>query len=201
MDKFTVYDVATGRIIFAGAGATDAYKLPASQAMLLGQQGNSGRQFVKAGTLVDIPAAPGPYYDWDWTSMTWVPNVAAAKAAAKVAIEVDRDAAVFNPVIVYDNKNLDADAVSIDRLSKKIAALESYEAIGQTMPVQMLVWRDHDNITHAFATHAEYKQWLSGFAVALDLRGTQAFAVSWQKKSLLDAATTIQDVLAIEPTI
>lgn len=154
---------------------------------------------VVSGALVldPPPASPGPDYDFDAVANAWVGNVDRARARVRQVIEAQRDAAIFNPVIVYDGKNLDADAVSIDRLSKKIAAISSYEATGQAMPVQMLVWRDHDNVTHVFATQAEYKQWLAGLAVALDMRGTQAFAVSWGKKSQLDAATTISEVLAV----
>lgn len=147
-----------------------------------------------------LPEKPVGEHDFDWVTKTWVPNLERAKAAVKYRIEAERDERVFAPIIVYDGKNLDADAISIERLANKLAALDAYEKVGLEMPVPMLVWRDADNITHTFASHAEYKTWLAGFAVALDLRGTQAFAWSWLKKSELDGVTTVEDLLAFDPT-
>lgn len=157
---------------------------------------------VVDGLVVVQPLPPQPNQDFDFDPVldAWVMNVVRARERLKQEIEQARDVHAFSSTILYDGKNLDADAVSIDRLSKKLAALDSYEKIGQTMPAPMLVWRDADNITHVFATHDEYKQWLAGFAVALDLRGTQAFAVSWQKKSELELLTTPEELLAFIPT-
>jgi hypothetical protein len=147
-----------------------------------------------------MPARPSLEHDFDWATKTWQPNVERAKAHLRTRIEGERDKRIFAPILAYDGKTLDADAASIDRLTKKLAALDAYEKRGMTMPAPMLVWRDADNITHVFATHAAYKQWLAGFAIALDLRGTQAFAWSWEKKSLVDQALTLEALAAIDPT-
>lgn len=199
---YAIYDTATGRIARTGRGMEDDARahVGAGQDILL-IEADWRTQYIADGAAVSFPEAPKSYYDWDWNSKSWVPNLDRAKSVMRQEIEVERDAEIFAPVIVYDGKNLDADAVSIDRLSKKLTAIDSYEKIGQTMPVQMLVWRDADNITHEFATHAEYKQWLAGLAVALDLRGTQAFAVSWAKKAELDAATTVDAAATVEAQI
>lgn len=125
------------------------------------------------------------------------PDLARAKELRKREVERERDRRVAAPVIAYDGKRLDADADSIERVARKLAALDAYDKCGETMPQEMLVWRDADNITHSFADQQEYKLWLAGFAVALDARGTAAFAWSWEKKAQVDAADDIAALQAV----
>lgn len=152
---------------------------------------------VDTKAVCAIPPRPTSAHIWDWSTKSWLPSLSRAQAAKRVEIERERDRRITSQVISYDGKNLDADAVSIDRLAKKLAALDAYEKLGEVMPVDMLFWRDADNVTHTFASHAQYKVWLAGLAVAIDVRGSQAFAWSWEKKALMDAASTVGDVLAI----
>lgn len=151
------------------------------------------------GVLVHdpIPPRPSEHHELDWQNKTWNLRLDLAKAAKHHEIEVERDHRITAPVIAYDGKTLDADAVSIDRLSKKLAAIAAYEMRGETMPTDMLFWRDYDNVTHFFASHEEYKNWLAGLAVALDVRGTLAFVWSIQKKAALQAAQTTEEIAAV----
>ena len=71
--------------------------------------------------------------------------------------------------------------------------------LGQPIPAEQLVWRDADNVTHAFADLATYKAWLQGFAIALGARGTMAFAWSWQKKAQLESLSSFEDIVAFDP--
>lgn len=160
-------------------------------------RGHWETNYVAGGVVVPFPQRPSPSHDWDWTSKSWVPDVAKARVAKKLDVERERDRRITAPVIVYDSKNLDADESSIGRVANKLAALDAYEKCGQVMPAPMLVWRDADNATHSFASHQEYKLWLAGFAVALDARGTAAFAWSWEKKARVDTAQTVAAVEAI----
>lgn len=157
-----------------------------------------GEAWVENGALHLVPPAPSACCEWDWPTKSWIESLELAKSAKRQAIERERDSRVVAQVIVYDGKNLDADAASIDRLSKKLAALAAYEARGAEIPAGLCFWRDADNVTHTFASHTEYKNWLSGLAIAIDARGSQAFAWSWQKKGEVDAATTIEAVAAID---
>lgn len=156
-------------------------------------------QYHTADGPTDMPPRPSPLHIFDFSTKQWTIDSDAQKARLKVEVDAERDRRIFDSIIVYDGKNIDADAVSIDRLSKKLAAIDAYEKIGQQMPARMLVWRDADNLTHAFATQAEYKAWLAGLAVALDMRGTLAFAWSWEKKSQLQSLTSAEDILAFDP--
>jgi hypothetical protein len=195
--EFAIYD-ADGRYTERGIVSADSPVLFGPNVYLGAVDLHT--QYHSENGPTNIPAKPAGDHDFDWATKTWIPNLERGKARLRVQIEHERDARIFAPIIEYDNKLLDADEVSIDRLGKKLAALDSYEKVGLEMPTPMLVWRDADNVTHAFATHAEYKAWLAGFAVALDLRGTQAFAWSWLKKSELDAITTVEELVAFDPT-
>jgi hypothetical protein len=155
---------------------------------------------LQTGELAAYPARPDRHHTWHWASKTWQPNLDKSKAEKRAQIERERDRRAAAPVIVYDGKNLDADVASIGRLANKLAALDAYEKRGQTMPGNRLVWRDADNVTHVFASHQDYKLWLAGFAIALDDRGTLAFAWSWEKKVQLDALETAQEVIDFDPT-
>jgi hypothetical protein len=115
-------------------------------------------------------------------------------------IDRERDRRTNDPLILLaDGTRLDADALSIDRLSKKLLALQSYEAQGKEAPADECFWRDYDNNTLTFGSHSEYKTWLSEFATTLDQRGTQAFIWSVTKKAELDAITSAADLDSFNP--
>lgn len=124
------------------------------------------------------------------------------KDEMRVAIERERDRRMNDPLIVLaDGTRLDADAISIDRLSKKLLALQSYEVQGREAPTDECFWRDYDNNTITFASHTAYKNWLSEVATTIDQRGTQAFVWSVTKKGELNAITTLADLEAFNPVV
>lgn len=200
--RYAIFDTATGRIdriIVAPVGVASATASCApGEDFVSANAGETDRtHYVDGFALVAFPPRPTKDCWWDWSSKTWVANIEAARRRRKAEIERERDRRIVSPVIQYDGKSLDADDESIDRLAKKLSAITAYEMLGEAMPIEQLFWRDHDNITHSFSSHDEYKFWLAGLAVALDARGTAAFAWSWQKKALIDQASTAEQVEVI----
>lgn len=197
--KYTVYDSTTGRVKFCGECPEDALSLQSSFGSVIEGTYPENQFYWTPDGMVPIPASPGAGYVWDWGTKTWQPDIEGAKAAKRAAIEAERDRRIVAPVLVYNGANLDADQRATDNLTKKLAEVNSRIAQNQPLAAGQLVWRDHDNNMLTFADMTSYKNWLDGFAIALGGRGTDAYAWSWQKKSDLDALTTIADVNAFDP--
>lgn len=150
-------------------------------------------------TLHTAPARP-PHHEWDWPTKSWLPDLPAAISARKAEIDVERDRRISLPLL-YDGKNLDADARARENLKSKLEEIKSREALNQPMPQQMMVWRDADNVTHSWPTQEAYKAWLEGFAVTMSERGTMIYAACWAHKGNIGALTSVEDVLNYNATI
>lgn len=145
------------------------------------------------------PAQPSGLHDWDIATMSWVGNVERARAAKALEINRERDRRIFD-VLAFDGINLDGDVISQKRLSDKLMTINERERLGlPDLPVEALVWKDADNIVRSFLNQADYKDFLSGFAVALDERGMGAMGWSWVKKAELAALNSFQDIQAYSP--
>lgn len=131
---------------------------------------------------------------------TLQPSLAKLKEAKSRDIEDVRDRRLVAPVLVYDGKNLDGDAQAKSNLSDKLWEVTSNIARGKSMPVESLVWKDHDNEIHAFPDMASYKDWLDGYVIAFGERNTAVWAWSWQKKAQLEAITTVDELLTFNPS-
>jgi hypothetical protein len=147
------------------------------------------------------PAQPSPYHVFDWSTKTWGADLEAIRTAKRGAIEAQRELQIYAPLIVYDSINLDADARSQRNITEKLNDIALREQESDPMPAEMLMWRDADNVDHTFETQAAYRSWLNGLAIALGLRGTQAYAWSWAKKAALDAlGNDVEALLAFDAT-
>jgi hypothetical protein len=183
---FTIFDAGTGAIRRMGVATDDQLQGQCGDDELIIDGHYSGVYWdVRQKQLVDIPESPGGVYRWDPQAHAWLdPRTAEdLRAMHLAAIEGERDRRITVTPIVYDGANLAADAESIERLSKKLATTGIQIARGETPPAETLVWRDADNAMHAFQDLQAYRTWLEGFALALDARGMQAFAWSWEKKA------------------
>lgn len=145
---------------------------------------------------------PSVHHRFHFPTQSWIDprDLAALSKEKRRQIEMERDLAASAAIIVYDGKRLNGDAVSADLVAKKLATTAIQMDRGIEPPVQTLVWRDADNITHGFPNLLTYRAWLEGFALALDSRGMAAFAWSWVKKAELEAATTYEQLMAIDMT-
>lgn len=194
---FTIFDAATGAAKRYGYTTAQNWDSECQPGEVI-RETIAPNAYLSGQTLLAIPEKPSPFHTWDKVAREWTPDLEAAKTAKRKAIEAERDARIYAPVVVYDGKNLDADAVSLDRLAKKLTTTGIQLENGDTPDQMTLVWRDADNLTHYFVDLATYHEWLKGFALAVDARGMQAFAWSWAKKAELDGAETVEQVEAIE---
>lgn len=156
--------------------------------------------YIFEGALKSRPSKPSPHHEWDWPTKSWLPNLPAAISARKAEIDVERDRRISLPLL-YDGKNLDADARARENLKSKLEEIKSREALNQPMPQQVMVWRDADNVTHSWPTQEAYKAWLEGFAVSMSERGTMIYAACWAHKGNIGALTSVEDVLNYSATI
>lgn len=153
--------------------------------------------YVENGGLLPLPESPSPHHKWDWTMKSWMPDLPAAVAARKAEIDSERDRRISLPLL-YDGKNLDADARARENLKSKLEEIKSREALNQPMPQQMMVWRDADNVTHSWPTQVAYKTWLEGFAVTMSERGTLIYGACWAHKSNVEALSSVEAVAAYD---
>jgi hypothetical protein len=204
VNNFNFIDVdPTGQI--RGTGSMTVDELPAPPAglarVVLDELAPSLGTHYWEGALVPMPAQPSPYHVFDWPTKAWVADLAAIRAAQRKAIEAQREALIYAPAIVYDGANLDADATSQRNITEKLNDIARREQESDPMPAPMLMWRDADNVDHTFADQAAYRSWLNGLAIALGLRGTQAYAWSWAKKAALEAlGDDVAALLAFDAT-
>jgi hypothetical protein len=138
-----------------------------------------------------VELAPRPSDRHIWSGSAWVPDLITAKADLDTQIERERDKRIYS-LIAYDNKVIDADPVSQKNLANKIAEMQAKKELNLPTSVEMLLWRDADNVTHSWETAEAYLDWLYGFAVVLSERGTQIYASSWQHKGNIAALTTLE---------
>ena len=111
--------------------------------------------------------------------------LAEAKAAKKLKIEAERDAACEQPVTAL-GRTWDADKRSQELLSSAITIAQA----GGPLPA---VWRDAENNDMPVTSLA----YLLAIAGAIAQQVHTAYAASWARKAAVDAATTIDEVNAV----
>lgn len=111
--------------------------------------------------------------------------LAAAKAAKVVEIEAARDAALWSPVAAIGH-TWQADQRSQELLGQAI----TLAAAGLPLPT---VWRDVDNVDLPISSLSD----LITIAGVMALQTQAAYARSWERKALLGAAVTLQEVGAV----
>jgi hypothetical protein len=199
--EFTIIDAATGAVKRFGSCPDSSwqYQCQAGELIVAGLYPDD--QFywdAQAGAMAALPPSPGPYHRWDAATKVWNDSrsLDQLKAVRQVEIEARRDAMINEP-IVYQGANLDADATAQRNISTKLLELDQRDAAGLPMPVEMLVWRDADNLMHTFTDQASYRAWLGGLALVIAERGSAAYSWSWQKKAELAACTTFDQVITL----
>mgnify|MGYP003525296450 FL=1 len=91
VQKFTIYDEATGRITVSGTSFIPEAGMPLEpgQAILLGvATDNPGQSYICDGEIVAMPLRPSDSHEFDYSTRQWVPNAQMAWALAR--IERDR---------------------------------------------------------------------------------------------------------------
>lgn len=199
MSLYVIFEESTGKIIQSCSGPEDSVIEIVQEGCNLLSVGDASRDFdrcfVSDGGLVDFPPAPSPHHTWDWHSHTWIGSLDSARSALRSAVDAERDRRL-NFSINYDGKRLDADARARENLKSKLEELKSRDALGLPMSPALMVWRDADNTTHQWATQAEYRAWLEGFAIAMSERGTLIYGAAWAHKANIEALPDIDSIIA-----
>lgn len=122
-----------------------------------------------------------------------VSDVQLEKSKKKADLESEMARRVFLPITV-DMITVDGDKTAQDNLKSKLEEVRARIELAIGMPVELLVWRDAANETHAWEDITSYHQWLCNFAIALSTRGTVLYKKCWMHKSSIDALTTSDEV-------
>lgn len=149
--------------------------------------------------LVNIGLRPSPYHQSRIDSPGWEPDLNRAVSARKIEIETERIRRNFLPII-YDGKNLDADATAQKNLSDKLQGVRERIRLGIAMAPELLVWKDADNIVYSWPDLQGYHDWLSRYTIALEERGTRLYLAWWQHKTNIEALSTVEEILAYDIT-
>lgn len=90
----------------------------------------------------------------------------------------------------YDGSLWQVDIKSRENVTGKIAEINSKQALGETVPLADLFWRDIANTTHTWSTVESYLAWLHGFVSTYGSRRTGIYRSAFDHKEALDAIAT-----------
>lgn len=153
------------------------------------------------GQLTNVGQRPTNYHSLIDGAWGVAPSSLSQAISEKTApLEGERINRNFLP-IVYDGKRIDADAKAQKNLSDKLQGVRERIRLGIDMPVDEMVWRDADNIVHEWTDLQTYHDWLSGYTIALDGRGTRLYKSMWWHKEQIKKLTTVEAVIAYDITL
>lgn len=150
----------------------------------------------------DYDPRPTKYHQWNPSNFTFelVPD-ALNLARVDRKNEIEQERRVRNTTVIsYDDKNLDGDATAQKNLADKLAGVKERLRLSVSMDPAIMVWKDADNLIHTWNDLQAYCDWLAGYVIALEDRGTRLYAAAWQHKLNLEALTTVEDILAYDIT-
>jgi hypothetical protein len=136
--------------------------------------------------------------DWDEATKKWKFNKQEARQKLKKKVERERELR-DGMDISYDGKNIQADAEARANIHGKLAEIVAAQAFGQT--ISPLIWRDSDNIDHAWTDMLIYKAWLQGLVMAIAARSTALYQASWVHKAAIAALDTVSEIKNYDITI
>lgn len=157
------------------------------------------RFYVSAqlGTVVGIAERPSQYHSFNWTTKKWEEDLQLAQSAKRAEIDLERQRRNLLPIEVNEIL-LDADLVAQKNLADKLAGVKERIRLGLGMLPALMVWKDANNVVHSWASLQNYCDWLAGYVIALEDRGTRIYAHAWSLKAALETMTTVADVIALD---
>lgn len=189
---YTIYNPNTGQIMRVGcvSNPDDVSVQAQTGEAVIEAQGNPATQYVTNDALVNMPPQPASYYTFDWPSKTWVIPINAltvAQSARSDYIDAQLEIAIANSTVAYNGNSYQVDRVSSGLITSTVTAVQA----GIPLPTGF-AWRTSNNINVPFA-QADLVA-LGGLA----LQNTNTlYAHSWTQKALINAATTVDAVNAI----
>jgi hypothetical protein len=193
MTPFTVYD-SEGRILRSGVCQDEVLTMQAQEGeYVLPVESRDHQHYVDVvtGTLVEIPAQPGPQFVFDYTLKTWVdPRTLAQLQDLKwTQIKSARSAVEFG-VFEYNGMVFDGDLNAQRRLSTYISISKSALATGSTFQAQFIL----ANNTVVTLNAEDFV----AIEVAKANQVAQAFSKAAQLRQMIYATQSAQDLDSIQ---
>lgn len=203
--KYCHYNLTTGEIVGFGECSDEFVDLQKREGYGIykgeGKEGDLIDVTGVAPALVPNGRGMPPSNAHAWVhGAGWVPDLDKVRAEKKRLINAERSRRITAPY-AYDGGTVDASPISQQSLGVKVSVLKLRAVSGKAPKASSLVWRMADNTTRAFTSAAQYEQWLDNLMVELEARTSDAYAWSWDKKAQVDAATTYEQLDAIDPTV
>lgn len=193
-----VFD-SSGRILRTVSGPYFALKeqtQPGEQVVVVPDDVRPDSHYVQHNQVVAIPPKPGQFYDWNWSSRTWVGNLPAAKAARRAKVDAQVALRTVQPITV-GGVEFDADEVARSRIKGTLDRILR----GDGLPTGWAGWRDADNAMHwSEATPDEVAAELSALSRAIEDREQALLIAAWTHKAYIDALNRVEDVVAYSLT-
>lgn len=178
---------------YSAAGPQELIHLDTERLVELSSFDEMVRCYVSlAGDLKELPEKASEYHRWDLATESWQLDWGRAREAKKFAIEAELARRLLSP-ITLGGITLDADVVAQKNLSDKLQGVRERMRLGVQMDADLLIWRDEANVTHVWPDLESYHDWLSGFTIALEDRGTRMYLASWTHKANIDALVAAED--------
>jgi Domain of unknown function (DUF4376) len=127
--------------------------------------------------VIAIPAQPSPAHTWDWTTKTWVLDIAKAKAKARARIKAARAAAITAP-LVTPHGTFQCDAFSASNILKVSLYSQNLAALGEPSDVEFTL---ADNSRPTFTVDQ-----ITSVAMAMGSREAAAYAIAQGLLSQID---------------
>jgi hypothetical protein len=188
--NFTVYDTATGEVLWTGQCAENelAIQAPPGRTAALGA-GVPGEGYWNGQAFVTRPPRPSAAHDWSWANKGWTLDLGRAKTQRWDAIKAARDAAEFGG-FTWDGSRFDSDAISQSRIQGAAQLAQLAVAQGQPFSID---WTLADNSTRTLDGMS-----MIAVGVAMGEHIGACHAIGRQLRIVLAAATTLAEVEAVQ---
>jgi hypothetical protein len=100
--------------------------------------------------------------------------------------------------IQIDNYIMDGDRVAQDNIKAKLAEVDACIASNDPYPPELMFWNDASNTLWTWPDIESYQSFLQKMLIAMSRRGTLLYAWAWQKKAMINMATTTEEVDALD---
>lgn len=133
-----------------------------------------------------IGPKPGEGYVINKLKKAWVPNYDGIRR--QLGVELDRERQVRSYyAISVDGVMFDGDAKAQANVKAKLEEVRARLELDLPMAMDLMVWRDANNVNHQWGSLIEYNDFLLRYAIALSERGSRLYADMWRHKEKIDS--------------
>jgi hypothetical protein len=202
--EYTIIDAATGLLKRYGTCPDTQFQhqCAAGELIIHGAYADD-RYWWDGSVMQQLPPRPGLFYRFNTQAKAWEDSRSApqVRAAQQQAIEAERVRRSCASPMAYAGLQLAADAPSADKVWKRVDAVRLQVDRGGAPQPSTLTWNDVAGQAHAFATVKAFRDFIEGFAIALDQRSSDAAAWAAGKQAALQAiGDDVAALKAFDPT-